>query len=235
MAFGKKMQDVFTLVVEDIKKLGGKFDFFEEARAIDNYLKEAGLNVKSPQFVADLFDELEYKQSSWKPDKAGLLAFFKVLPDRIKKEKVTDDILVKYIPKDKWGEYKKAWASARASYKEKLGTLPLMLSREIEGGVVVSIFLGDIKDRLGVTRDDLNGDNYKYAYSAVDMVIGRDAVLAKIQEKLPTAKVRLLDYPNASCLYDARYEVEIKIKSMLPTLSSKAAVVKALREVGVLK
>ena len=88
--FSKKMQDIFDVLVDDIKRLGyNKFDFFTEAKALEKYLADAGIKMQAPKYIAELFDELELSKSSWKPDKKDLVAFFKTLPDRIKKEKVT--------------------------------------------------------------------------------------------------------------------------------------------------
>jgi hypothetical protein len=235
MAFGNKMQDVFTVLVRDIKELGSQFDFFKEAKALEKYLKDMGLSIKAPQFIADLFDELEYPRSGWKPNKDDLTAFFKILPDRIKKEKITNDILVKHVPKEDWGKFKEAWASARSQIKKGVGNLPLLLSKQKGDETVVSVFLGDITERLGIRKSELKGYTYKHIYSTVDEVIGRDVILAKVQEKLKGATVRLLDYPNASCLHDARYEFSIRFDKVIPMaeILSKVVVIKALQEIGV--
>ena len=236
MAFGKKMQDVFKLFIADIKSLGNKFDFFEESKALDKYLKDAGLTTKAPQFIAELFDELEFPKSSWQPDKASMLEFMRVLPDRIKKEKMSNDILVKFIPKDNWGEFKADWkSSAKSSYRSTLSSLPVILDDGGSANVTISVFLGDITDRIGITKADLQGDNYNYVYSAVEDNLGYRAILAKLQSKLPKAKIRVLDYPNAACLTDARYIFEIKSDPafLLPVISAKVAILNTLKEIGV--
>jgi hypothetical protein len=237
MAFGKKLQDVFKLLIDDIKKLGSKFDFFTEAKALEKYLADAGVtNIKAPQFIAEVFDELEAPRSGWKPIKDDIVSFFKTLPDRIKKEKITDEILVKYVPKEDWGLFKKDWANAALAYKGKLGSFPPMISKKDGDKIILSVFLGDIREKLGIRESELKGYTYKHVYSAVDENIGRNIVLSKLKGRLPKSKIKILDYPNASCLHDARYEFEIDRRDStgMPLLIAKAAVLSALRDVGVI-
>lgn len=208
MAFGTKMQEVFSKLIKDIRDLGNSFDFFKEARALDLYLRQAGLSMKSPQFIAAIFDELEYPRSGWKPDKKDLAAFFKSLPARLAKEKITDDILIKHVPRDDWGLFRRDWASAAVANlkKEILKDQVVMLSENKADEVIISVFLGDIKDRLGIRDSEIKGYTYKYVASAVDDALDHDTLLAKIKARLPNTKIRMMDAPNSACLDDARYE-----------------------------
>jgi hypothetical protein len=227
MAFSKKMQDIFNTVVDDIKKLGAKFDFFEEAKAIDKYLKDASISMKAPQYIAEVFDELEYPKSSWKPVKDELVLFFKNLPDNFKK-RITTEILVKHIPKDSWGDFKKDWA--RASFIAELpAEFPTITRVNANGDIVVSVFLGDITEKLGIRKSEVNSYLYNTVYDAVGEAVNPKQILANMR---PTKKMtaRVLDYPNASCLENA--SVQVSFKGARDEAQAKRVVLQSLKRMG---
>lgn len=228
MAFNKKMQDVLTLFVDRIKKLGDNFDFLAEARSLDKMLVDSGIKMNSAQFLNEIFEELEHPKSSWRPNKDELNILLKALPDRIKKGRVSKDILVKYIPRSDWELFASSSLSSLASsYKKKLGTSPVILSKYYGDNLNCNVFLGDIGYKLGLRRCS----NFESMCYAIDKSLGMDVVMAELSKRIPQASIKVIDFPNGSNLCDAKYEFFIESDKSKPFIEKQ--ILLTLQEIGI--
>jgi len=227
VAFSLKMQEVLPTLawVINNQKIT---DFYEAAGALETVLDDKGLGMDGAKWLAAMFDELEYRQSGWKPDKKELSTLFKLFPENFKK-KITKEMLTRYLPREDWGHFDKKWSSAKLEFKKSLGSSPVILSEYYGNQLDCSVFLGDIIDTLGLSRSEVDKD-YESTYAAIDETIGHDITLAALKRNLPNAKVKLIDYPNGSNLQDAKYEC--LVESDLDRKVIEKKIVSALRSVG---
>jgi hypothetical protein len=231
VAFSLKMQEILPALVRIINR-EKITDFYEAAGVLEEVLKRKGIATSGAKWLADLFDELEYSQSNWKPDKKDLSTLFKLLPNKFK-QKITNKMLMEYIPKEDWShfpQFNKTRANARHCFKESLGDSPIILSEYYGNQLDCSVFLGDITDSIGTDLIDFE-KNYDDTYAAIEETIGHDVTIAALKRRLPKeAKIRLIDYPNGSNLQDAKYE--FIIESDLDRKSIEKNVVGALQAIG---
>ena len=218
MAFSKKMQDVLPKLVNEIKKQKIT-DFYKAASVLETLLDDAKAGVDGAKFIANLLDELEYPQSSWRPVKDDLLVLFKLFPDSLKRG-ITKDIVVKYIPKQEWKYFNKGWAKAALRFKKSLGRSPVILSEYYGNQLDCNVFLGDITSALGMSKKDIDKD-YESTYTAIDETIGHFAVMAALKKTMPSSKIKIIDYPNGSNLEDAKYEFIIDSELDKKTIERK--------------
>ena len=177
------------------------------------------------QFINKVFEALEYPSSAWVPYIADLLVFFDCLPDRIVKEKW--DIISEYVPKSQWGRFNKEWAKATSSFVHSLENEPVILIEEDEKqNLIFSVFLGDITNKLGLTTQDLK-HRYDDVYESIEQELG----FTIISKYIPN-NIRVIDWPNASVINNAKYEFLVE-KQKDPAISDiKNSIVVALNKLG---
>ena len=213
MAFSKTMQKMWDRFIEAIDRIeakGKKFDLIKMGKALDVALVDMGLHMKSPQWIKEVFDELSYPRSNWEPTQEDLQKFFNVLPERMKKENITKDILVKYVPKNDWGKYDKAWAESCYSFIESCAnTQTTTIANINKDKYSLSFYLGDLSDSI---PEELASD-YDVAYDAVEDMLGKEKIIATINKFKPdSVEIKLVDWPNLSCITNAKYEFEVDKK-----------------------
>lgn len=101
------LQTVFDQYVLVVKELGGSFDFYATAPAIEQSLTMYGVKMNSAQFVNKIFDELGKKHpATWlKPDKTHI--FLESLPKEWK-AKVPDDVIKTKVKESDWLDFRDA-------------------------------------------------------------------------------------------------------------------------------
>lgn len=246
MAFGKKMQEVFDRYIAAIDRMGSKFDFIKMSPRLEDRLKLEGIRMNPAQYIAEIFDELEYPRGNWKVNYEDLKKFFGVLPDRIKKERITQEILENHVPRNEWGLYDKKLAASleessvnqskakvQAAYLESIGAFeqkPVILSERLKKGeYIVQIFLGDVSKVVGSYEDS----NYPKLYDSLEEEIGRGVALAAFKEAFQNdVAVTVEDWPNLTCLVDAAYEIKLKSDRPLLQNTIKKAAVRAMELLG---
>ncbi len=220
MAFGKKLQDVFDRYVAAILKKGAdNFDFYKMAPALDRGLAKDGLKIKSPQFFAEVFDELENPRSNWKIVYDDLKVFLSILPKEWIKRKITPEILVKWIPKEDWELYGRKPSTAslkrvvRASYikelKDKDEYNVVAISHEIEDGWNVQVFLGDFSHVVS----SRSTQHYDYAYDALEQEMGKVPLETALRREFGKEEYTIKAWPNLANITSASYEVEVLTKN----------------------
>jgi hypothetical protein len=213
VALGRKLQDVFDRYVAAILKKGiDKFDFYKMVPALENRLAKDEVGIKSPQFFAKVFEELNDPRSNWKVDYEDLKTFLLVLPKEWIKRKITPEILVQWIPKEDWELFGRSSTAslkrqAMASYVAGLrkdGVNAVAVSRRIEGGWNVQVYLGDVSRLV----DARSANHYDHAYDALEQVIGKGPMTAAMKREFKE-DFRIKAWPNLAGVQSAFYEVEI--------------------------
>jgi len=250
VAFGKKMQDVFDRYIAAIDRMGSKFDFIRMAPKLEDRLKLEGIRMNAAQYFSKVFDELEYPQSNWRVDYEDLKKFFEVLPDRIKKDSITKDILKRHVPPGEWSLYNKELAKqlsarleekkpvkaqAKAHYLESIGAFdqkPIVLSEKLKKDeYIVQVFLGDVSKVVGSLQE--HEEDYSQLYDTLEQEIGRDVASAAFTKAFEDdVTVTVEDWPNLSCLVDAAYEVTLKCDRPLVQNGIEKATIKAMELLG---
>lgn len=223
MAFDKKTQEIFQWYVTTYKNSEDK-NFYNLTHKLDKRVKELSPSMNSAIFIARVFDELEYpKTALWLPEYEDLLLFFDSLPPRVWVDKWS--IMIIHLKREDWGRYNKKYA--KASFIESLGTDYLMLMEEDKKkNLIFSVFLGDIKSRVGVSDKDLH-QRYNETYDAIEQEIGREAIA-----KLLPEDIAVIDWPNASVLQNAKYEFLIKAQTDPAIANIQNKITLALNRLG---
>jgi len=228
VAFNKTQKDAFDWYVNYVLLHDKDFDFYQACKEFDIKLKDLRLGLNSAQYFAKVFDELEYP-SIWKPTTLEKERFFGSLPENIIKGKW--DIIKKYIPRDKWGEYNSKYAQASKAISSFVKSLDpeeplILLNEDQKKNLIFSVFLGDITARLGINQEDMD-NRYDSVYDAIEKELGYDAIKNHIPKN-----IEIIDWPNASVITNAKYEFLVK-KQRDPAIADiKNSIIVALNKLG---
>lgn len=227
MALDKKLQDIFNWYVRT-RKISADENFYKFTTKLEKKLKDSGLEINAAMFIHKVFDALEYPNKSlWSPEYGDLLVFFDSLPERMLQSNWNS--MMPYLKREDWGRYNRKYAKSKASssFIDSLDSDPIMLINEdSKKNLIFSVFLGNITNKVGITKDDLDR-RYDDVYDSIEQELGYEA----IAKHLPT-NISVLDWPNASILTNAKYEFLIKAHSDPAIGDIQNSIVVALKKLG---
>ena len=146
MAFDNKMQEVFDVYVDIIRKKGSKFDFLKSAKSFDKFLDRKNLKMNSSQYFRELWDELADPKSRWDIKEKDLGTFLDVVPHGLLKRNLSLETIKRIIKPADQPKYEKivamkTKAEAKAAYVRSLtDDTPLTIARSENGRCIIRAF-----------------------------------------------------------------------------------------------
>ena len=209
--FNRKMKYMFDQYVVAVDKLGDSFDVGTMTPYFDKALVKAGFEINTKQFFNRVWAELD--RGNWKPNKTKLNKVLNVMPNKVLKQNLTDNIVKANLKESDWGDYRSgAWVKKQKAISFlKAHNLndgkPVTVVKRLSGkAFAISIFMGDLKKQVGVGAPK-DTKAYAMAYDAVTNEIGQKAAIASLK-KIYSENFAITNWPDITDLNSVEYEVE---------------------------
>lgn len=209
--FNRKMKYMFDQYVVAVDKLGDSFDVGTMRPYFDKALVKAGFEINTKQFFNRVWAELD--RGTWKPNKNKLNKVLNVMPNKVLKQNLTDNIVKANLKESTWGDYRSAsWVKQQKAISYlKAHNLddgkPVTVVKRSKGkSFAISIFMGDLKKLVGVGTAPKEAKAYAMAYDAVTNEIGQKAAVASLK-KIYSENFEVTNWPDITDLNNVEYEV----------------------------
>jgi len=234
----KKLLEVFHRYTAAIKKYGEKFDFYKMAKPLEKALSEVGLNMKANEYFGKLFEVLDDPKLKTDIDwDTGLKTFVSILPPEWKKQRFTDEMVIRYVPQTEWPSVRdSSWVQKHkeAQTFKDLATAEVKVQMDLvksddlatsHYAVTVnagdlSYLLSELTDRKklqeqfeGESVDDLIADALDSTFHDMEKKINKTVVEKSLHNwsNIESITVDLVSSPNPSELKNAKFEFEVTI------------------------